>query len=66
MLIWKFGFEIVTKPFPAHVILFWVSLVLIVLVWSFWNFTYKLPRRKRTSSGRLISETADEASKKSE
>ena len=58
LIIWKFGYHIVTKPFPTHVIIFWTAFVVIILGWSLWNFTYKLPRRKRTASGRFVSECA--------
>lgn len=60
MLVYKFGYETISKPFPTHVVAFWVVFVVIFLGWSFWNFTYKLPRRRRTASGREVSESFDE------
>ena len=63
MIVYKFGYEIISKPFPPHVILFWVAFVIIILSWSFWNFTYKLPRRRRTPSGREVSECMEDSKK---
>lgn len=60
MIIWKFGYDILTTPFPPHVIAFWVTLIVAILSWSLWNFTYKLPRRRRTVSGRELSDCVDE------
>jgi len=60
LVTYKFGYEIVTKPFPTHVIVFWVAFITIMLSWSFYNFTVVVPRRKRTDSGRMISECVDE------
>ncbi|CAH8461345.1 unnamed protein product [Schistosoma rodhaini] len=38
LIVMKFGWDIITKPFPRHISIFW-SLVLIGLVsWTFWHF----------------------------
>lgn len=63
MVVIKFGFETITKPFPLHIIVFWVLFVVVFLCWSFWNFTYKLPRRRRTASGREVSESNEDFKK---
>ncbi|VDP35809.1 unnamed protein product [Schistosoma mattheei] len=48
LIVMKFGWDIITKPFPSHISIFW-SLVLIGLVsWTFWHF-YIVPWLFRSS-----------------
>ncbi|VDP70900.1 unnamed protein product [Schistosoma curassoni] len=60
LIVMKFGWDIITKPFPRHISIFW-SLVLIGLVsWTFWHF-YIVPwlfRSSRVSkTGKPVEET---------
>jgi hypothetical protein len=38
LICFKFGWDVVTLPFPQHIIIFWVAFVIFLFVWTVWHF----------------------------
>ena len=54
----KFGWETVTIPFPREIVLLWVGIILLLLMWTLWNFyidphTVKLDAKLEEENRRL-------------
>ncbi|KAK8741995.1 hypothetical protein OTU49_002046, partial [Cherax quadricarinatus] len=38
LIVVKFGWETVTIPFPSHVVTLWMTIFIILVLWTLWNF----------------------------
>jgi hypothetical protein len=70
LIVFKFDWEVVTKPFPMHIALCWSIGIIIFILWIIWQFYLKPHLNKqenKKNSGlkefKLI-KTADNDSKK--
>ncbi len=41
MIVLKFDWETVTRPFPPHVSLFWLLFTICIVAWTIWHFYIK-------------------------
>ncbi len=41
LIVLKFDWETVTKPFPLHVTIFWIGFLFVLFAWTVWHFYIK-------------------------
>ncbi|KAH8852767.1 Phosphatidylserine synthase 2 [Schistosoma japonicum] len=60
LIVMKFGWDVVTKPFPKHICIFWSLILTGLILWTFWHF-YVVPWLFRWSRVSNTVEPVDEA-----
>jgi hypothetical protein len=41
LIVLKFAWDIVTKPLPTHMVIFWTGFLTIIVLWTIWHFYIK-------------------------
>lgn len=54
MIVCKFGWETLCTPFPAHIKLFWLCVLVLYISWSLWKFQMRFPIFRKWSKGVLL------------
>ena len=49
MLVCKFGWDTLSKPFPPHIKWFWMSVLILYILWTLWKFQMKFPLLRKWS-----------------